>query len=98
MTEMEILRSDLHDIYDILQDNGYGAWCRTIRKAVELLDKQQPKTGHWKRTGRKNVYGGIEVVCSVCDNHVMVQNLDDELFCRHCGAEMSETFNPVDDT
>ena len=40
MTEMEILYSDLHDIYDILEDNGYGAWCRTIKKAVELLDKQ----------------------------------------------------------
>ena len=40
MEEMEILYSDLHDIYDILEDNGYGAWCRTIKKAVELLGKQ----------------------------------------------------------
>ena len=59
-----------------------------VHDALELLKEQQPKTGHWKRTRRKNAYGGIEIVCSVCDDHVMVQNVGDELFCRHCGAKM----------
>ena len=57
MTEMEILYSDLHDIYDMLRDNGYGAWCRTIRKAVELLEAQetsdtnQSRVFHCKKCG-----------------------------------------------
>ena len=44
--------------------------------------------GHWIRTGRTNVYGGIELVCSECGAHVMVQHIEDELYCRHCGAYM----------
>ena len=49
MREMEILYSDLHDIYDILEDNGYGAWCRTIRKAVELLKKHEEQVQSWTK-------------------------------------------------
>ena len=71
--------NDVHEF-----DKSRPQWCP--------MKEQQPKTGHWKHTGRKNVYGGIEIVCSVCDNHVMVQNLDDELFCRHCGAKMENPF------
>ena len=44
--------------------------------------------GHWIRTGRENIYGGIELVCSECGDHVMVQHIEDELYCRHCGAYM----------
>jgi len=50
-----------------------------------LLDR--PK-GEWIRTGRTNIYGGIEVQCSNCNDKVMVQHLEDERYCRHCGADM----------
>lgn len=44
--------------------------------------------GEWIRTGRTNIYGGIEVQCSNCGDGVMVQHLEDEWYCRHCGAKM----------
>ena len=40
MTDKDILISDLNDISEILNNNGYGAWCATIRKAVALLKEQ----------------------------------------------------------
>lgn len=94
MTGLENLRDAI--LHDYIRETDQAV--KTIDDALELLKEQQHKTGHWKRTGRKNVYGGIEIVCSVCDDHVIVQNVDDELFCRHCGAEMNETFNPVAET
>ena len=57
----------------------------------QLLDSQptiEPKQGEWIRTGRTNIYGGIEVQCSNCNDKVMVQHLEDEWYCRHCGADM----------
>jgi ribosomal protein L37AE/L43A len=53
--------------------------------AVEVADRPQ---GEWIRTGRTNIYGGIEVQCSNCGDRVMVQHLEDEWYCRHCGADM----------
>lgn len=50
-----------------------------------IADRPQ---GEWIRTGRTNIYGGIEVQCSNCGDKVMVQHLEDEWFCRHCGADM----------
>ena len=63
--------------------------------ALKLLKSLQPKIGQWFRTGIQNAYGGTEIVCSVCDDHVIVQNVDDEIFCRHCGAKNGKA--PDDD-
>lgn len=41
MTDKDILLSDLNDISEILNNNGYGGWCSTIRKAVDLLKEQE---------------------------------------------------------
>ena len=43
MTDKDILISDLNDISEILNNNGYGGWCSAIQKAVALL-KEQEKT------------------------------------------------------
>ena len=51
-------------------------------------DKADRPQGEWLRTGRTNIYGGIEVQCSNCGDRVMVQHLEDEWYCRHCGADM----------
>ena len=48
------------------------------------------KHGHWIMTNMKNVYGGIVIKCSCCDSRVIVQSVDDEKFCRTCGASMDE--------
>jgi DNA-directed RNA polymerase subunit RPC12/RpoP len=57
------------------------------REIMSIPSADRPR-GEWIRTGRTNIYGGIEVQCSNCGDKVMVQNIDDELFCRHCGADM----------
>ena len=54
-------------------------------KSLPSADRPQ---GEWIRTGRTNIYGGIEVQCSNCGDKVMVQHLEDEWYCRHCGADM----------
>lgn len=58
--------------------------CKIIIDAP-IIDRPQ---GEWIRTGRTNIYGGIEVRCSNCGDRVMVQHLEDEWYCRHCGADM----------
>lgn len=57
----------------------------TTVKEIPSADRPQ---GKWMRTGRTNIYGGIEVQCSNCNDKVMVQHLEDEWYCRHCGADM----------
>ena len=76
--------------------NRYTGLCEycLMRDALELLKEKQPKKGEWIITGRKNVYGGIEIKCPFCNDTVMVQFIEDELFCRHCGADMRKDGDP----
>ena len=62
-----------------------GEECEEVINALPSADRPQ---GEWVRTGRTNIYGGIEVQCSNCGDKVMVQHLEDEWYCRHCGADM----------
>ena len=41
MTDKDILLSDLNDISEILNNNGYGGWCAIIQKAVAMLKEQE---------------------------------------------------------
>ena len=59
-----------------------------IEREIRLIPSADRPQGEWIRTGRTNIYGGIEVQCSNCGDKVMVQHLEDEWFCRHCGADM----------
>ncbi len=61
-----------------------------FRRAEEVIMRlpSAERKGEWIRTGRTNIYGGIEVQCSNCGDKVMVQHLEDEWYCRHCGADM----------
>ena len=67
---------DLSSVYSTAYKSGY-----------EKGKADRPQ-GEWIRTGRTNIYGGIEVQCSNCGDRVMVQHLEDEWYCRHCGADM----------
>ena len=66
MTDKDILISDLNDISEILNNNGYGGWCSAIQKAVALL-KEQPEVVRcvdckWQKWGDpddKTVYCGL---------------------------------------
>ena len=69
--------------------NGVTDGIDRVRQIIEEMPTvEQPKKGHWIVTDKKNVYGGIQIICPFCDDHVMVQSVKDELFCRHCGADM----------
>lgn len=61
-------------------------------KVLENVPSAQPeqKTGHWIRhPEQKNIYGGKCVECSECGEKYMVQYIEDEKFCRNCGARMN---------
>lgn len=54
---------------------------------VELPSAE--RTGKWIRHNEvKNVYGGIYIECSECGEKYVVQHIEDEKYCRHCGARM----------
>ena len=57
---------------------------------MELKDAYKPKKGKWEVTGRKNIYGGIEIICDMCGKTLMTTNVSDEHYCRNCGARMEE--------
>lgn len=58
----------------------------------QIIDAQptaQPKMGKWIRHPEvKNIYGGTYIECSECGEEYVVQHMEDEKFCRNCGARM----------
>lgn len=64
-------------------DNGFHDG---YKQALSEMPEQ--KKGHWFISNQTNIYGATKITCSNCNDSVMVQNIKDELFCRHCGADM----------
>ena len=67
----------------------------TIGEALKILVDEQPtieperKKGKWiLHPEQKNIYGGKCVECSECGEKYIVQYIEDEKFCRNCGADM----------
>ena len=92
MSEELIRRSDAIKAIEELP-NAYNGWSDAYDKAyiigtLEEVPSADRPQGEWIRTGRTNIYGGIEIQCSKCGDKVMVQHLEDEWYCRHCGADM----------
>ena len=51
----------------------------------------QRKKGHWIRhPEQRNIFNGKTIECSECHEKYTVQYVEDEWFCRHCGADMRE--------
>lgn len=79
---------DLHDCYNGFSDT-YDKAC-----IIGVIDEQPTiesdrKTGKWIRHDEiKNVYGGICIECSECSEKYVVQHIEDEKYCRNCGADM----------
>ena len=74
--------TDIQQMDKILEHN------KTLCNFIDAIPSADRPQGEWIRTGRTNIYGGIEVQCSHCKDKVMVQHLEDEWYCRHCGADM----------
>ena len=64
--------------------------------AKRLIDEQptiepQRNKGHWIRhPEQRNIFNGKTIECSECHEKYTVQYVEDEWFCRHCGADMRE--------
>ena len=72
----------------------YGAdVCKAIVSRLKQLPSVQPeqKTGKWIRHDEiKNIYCGVYIECSECGEKFVVQYMEDEKFCRNCGAKMED--------
>ena len=63
--------------------------CYRLRKKYEDGEMAEPRTWEWIIHDEvKNIYGGIYIECSECGTKFVTQTLEDELFCRNCGARM----------
>lgn len=70
---------------------GIACGAALAKTYVEQLPSAQsePKTGKWIRHDEvRNVYGGTYVECSECGEKYVVQYIEDEKYCRNCGADM----------
>ena len=66
-------------------------WC--VEDMIENAPTIEPerKKGHWIRhPEQRNIFNGKTIECSECHEKYTVQYVEDELFCRHCGADMRE--------
>ncbi len=60
--------------------------CIAIENAPTIEERTK---GEWIRHDEiKNIYGGICIECSECGEKYVVQYIEDEKFCRNCGADM----------
>ena len=73
--------------------HGYCLWnedVKVIAKAV-YNGQPEPKNGKWiVHPEVKNVYGGTYIECSQCGEKYVVQHMEDEKYCRNCGAKMEK--------
>lgn len=95
-----IYRQDAINIMMALQaedDEAYGCHIpesfdgERAKEALEILPSAQPepKKGKWiVHPEVKNVYGGTYIECSQCGEKYVVQHMEDEKYCRNCGAKM----------
>ena len=71
-----------------------------IMNGMDLCEeavRNQPSAQSERKKGKwilhpeiKNVYGGTVVQCSECGEKYVVHYLEDEKYCRSCGAKMEE--------
>ena len=55
---------------------------------MDLVDRP---TGEWIIHDEvKNIYGGVYIECPECGTRFVTQTLEDERFCRNCGAKMNK--------
>lgn len=58
---------------------------------IKFIEQPERKKGKWiVHPEVKNVYGGTYIECSQCGEKYVVQHMEDEKYCRNCGAKMEE--------
>ena len=75
--------------WEHLDDNGMAAAINAINDMPTI--EPERKKGHWIRhPEQRNIFNGKTIECSECHEKYTVRYVEDELFCRHCGADMRE--------
>ena len=80
-----------HCSYDCkMPDCLTSDWERVIDEQP-TADVRENRKGKWiMHPEVKNIYGGKCIECSACGEKYVVQWVDDEKFCRNCGADMRD--------
>ena len=87
MTREEAIRI-IQLYYPSTSTGEHDDLCNALNIAIESLSADRP-TGEWIIHDEvKNIYGGIYIECSECGTRFVTQTLEDEHFCRNCGAKM----------
>ena len=80
-------------------DIGYNDGIDFAVSILSVLPSAQPKQkrGKWIIHHEvKNIYGGTYIECSECGEKYVVQHIEDEKFCRNCGAYMRGEEDEID--
>ena len=83
----------LSDMEIVMCDGDYKEALKMLIDKIEHVPTIEPerKKGHWIRhPEQRNIFNGKTIECSECHEKYRVQYVEDELFCRHCGADMRE--------
>ena len=65
------------------------AWAITCIEHAPTIEPE--RTGKWIRhPEQRNIYGGKTIECSECQTKYVVQYIEDEKYCRNCGARMEQ--------
>lgn len=85
---------DADALFRAMEETGWYNNADRDEIAEELVLKAptiepERKKGKWiLHPEIKNIYGGTVVQCSECGEKYVVQHLEDEKYCRNCGAKM----------
>lgn len=89
LIDADALKKDLRDNYVYC---GFSDLLNDFYSAIDAqptADVVERKRGKWIRHYEvRNVYGGIYIECSECGEKYIVQHIEDEKYCRNCGAKM----------
>lgn len=80
---------DLPNCYNGYSDTYDKAYIIGVPEELPTIDVPERKVGKWVVHHEvKNIYGGTFIECSECREKYVVQHIEDEKFCRNCGARM----------
>ena len=79
-----------------------GSFSDGVQWLLEYIDKLPPadvqpiRRGAWERMAQKKNFLGCKMIrCSECFERYAVQNIDEERYCRACGARMNAGDNSI---
>lgn len=93
LIDADALEKEISVSHSMIDDCGIKTGYEICMRLVEDAPTIEPerKKGHWIRhPEQKNIFNGKTIECSECHEKYTVRYVEDELFCRHCGADMRE--------